>query len=32
MKHMKFQLESLLEEGEICKTLKMEMQYEYKDD
>lgn len=32
MKHMKFQLKRLLGEGETCKTLKMEMQYEHKDD
>lgn len=34
MKHMKFQLKRLLEEAEICKTLKTRdaIIYEYKDD
>lgn len=32
MKHMKFQLKRLLGEGEICKTLKIEMPDKYKDD
>ena len=32
MKHVKFQLKRLLGEGEICKTMKREMPYEYKHD
>lgn len=32
MKHVKFQLKRLPGEGEMCKTLKIEMPYEYKDD
>lgn len=32
MKHMKFHQKGLLGEGEIGKTLKIEVPYEYKDD